>query len=291
VRVAFYTAGDRGGGHLARGVAIGRALARRGFTGQYKMFGPPLAFAAAARPDWRPVAFTTQELEDPGLAPDGELARALRAFDPDLVVVDLFWAPLMHVLPVLRAEAWLLLRICPHRWLAPPHRPQAQFDPRRYARVIGIEPFVAPAVRERIDPVVCVNHEELRPKGALRARLGVDASERLVVVVQAGFTGEGAMLRARAEPLGGVVRLLDLHDPASPFPAAEWLGDADVIVAGAGYNAFWEGRWLGHGARTVHLPMPRPNDDQALRMELGDAYTMKENGADTLARMILGGSA
>lgn len=258
------------------------------------MFGPPPRFSLEGRLPpraWTSVAFTPDEVEDPRRAPEGDLGRALQSFDPDLVVVDLFWAPLQHVLPRLRGEAWLLLRICPRRWLTPPSRPDARFAPERYRRVVGIEPF-GPArpdgVREHVDPIVGVNPDEVRPRGSLRQRLGL-GSERLVVVLQAGFDGEGQLLRARAAALGGVVHLLDLHDASAPFPAAEWLADADVIVAGAGYNTFWEGRWLGHGARTVHLPMGRANDDQGLRMELGDAYTMKANGADTLARWITQG--
>ncbi len=74
-----------------------------------------------------------------------------------------------------------------------------------------------------------------------------------------------------------------------PFPAAEWLGGADRIVAGAGYNAFWEAHWLGYAERTEWIPFRRTIDDQALRVELSRGMTPRENGADTLARWIAAG--
>jgi hypothetical protein len=142
--------------------------------------------------------------------------------------------------------------------------------------------------REAVDPVVICNPDECRPPGALRERLGVPAGRRLSVVLQAGRRGESEQLQRLA---GEGAAVLDLFDPEAPFPAAEWLGGADRIVAGAGYNAFWESRWLGYHERTEWMPFPRSIDDQALRLELGRATRPRENGADVLARWILKGGA
>src|SRR5690606_10019649 len=102
VRVAFFTAGTLGAGHLVRGRAIGRALARAGFRGSYRMFGPagpPARFSAAARGGcYEEVAIEERVLLDPVLARESPLARALEAFSPDVLLVDMFWAPLGNIL-------------------------------------------------------------------------------------------------------------------------------------------------------------------------------------------------
>lgn len=285
VRIAFFTAGTAGAGHLLRGLAIGRALSRGGLRATYRMFGPPQRFPAAPRGDWQDVAIAAEELLDPARAPESELASALRAFAPDVLVVDMFWAPLRHLLPLLRCEAWLLLRAMHPKWLVGP--PGHPFSRKQYARVLAIEPALrADAVDEHIDPVVLVNPDEQRPVGALRERLGVPRDRRLVAVLHAGLQGEGRLL-APAVRHDETFVAFDLHDESALFPAAEWMRDCDALHAAAGYNTFWEAHWLGWAARTSFVPFARTNDDNHARMRcLG--HVPRANGADTLAAMIMG---
>jgi hypothetical protein len=284
MRVAYFTAGTVGAGHLVRGVALGRALARAGSDATYRMFGPPLPFPAATRADYEPIAVVEAELRDARRAPTSAPAAALAAFRPDLLVVDLFWAPLRYVLPLAGCEAWLLARSCPRRWFDAGH--DHRFDPAQYRRVIAIEPFRHPALRESIDPVVVANPDECRPAGALRERLGVPAGRELVVVTHAGVAGEVDALADAAGP--GAVRC-DLFADDALFPLAEWLGGADRVVSAAGYNAFWEAHWLGYAARTRFTPLRREIDDQAWRVRACAAYPMRANGADTLAAVVTAG--
>lgn len=282
MRVAYFTAGTVGAGHLVRGHALGRALRRGGFSGEYRTFGPATPYPAAQDAEHRTLAIREPELRDPARAGTSEVATALRAFRPDVLLVDLFWAPLRHVLPLEGCECWLLVRTCPRAWFTGP--PDTRFEPRQYKRVIAIEPFRHAAIRESTDPVVVANPGECRPPGALRARLGVPPGTSLVVAMHAGMPGE---LDALAAPDATVVRL-DLFDEHALFPAAEWLGDADQVIAGAGYNAFWEARWLGYAPRTRFTPFVRTIDDQAWRLNNCAAYPMRTNGADTLAAALLG---
>jgi hypothetical protein len=282
MRVAYFTAGTVGAGHLVRGVALGRALRRRGAAVEYRMFGPPVPYAAAARDDYEAVRIAEAELRDPTRARASTLAAALGAFRPDLLVVDLFWAPLRHVLPLPGCEAWLLVRCCPRAWFEGP--PDTRWEPRQFARVVGIEPHRHAAVRETVEPVVVCNPEECRPASALRERLGVPANRRLVVATHAGVRGEMAAVAAGAET---AVRM-DLHAADALFPLAEWLGGADAVLAAAGYNAFWEARWLGYAARTRFTPLRRDVDDQAWRLHVCSGYAMRANGADVLAGWIAG---
>jgi hypothetical protein len=287
VKVAYFTAGTVGAGHLVRGIAIGRGLARAGFTGGYRMFGPPLPFPVAReRGDYEAVAIQTDlALRDRHLAQTSDLAQRLQSFAPDLLLVDLFWAPLYWVLPSLRCEAWLLVRTCPPVWLTGP--PAAPFRPDAFDRIVGIEPISHPLLDDVIDPIVVANPGECRPAAALRKRYEVPAEARLTVVAHAGERGEAAVLAATAAQGEGRVVQLDLFDPAAPFPAAEWLAGADRIVCGGGYNSWWEAHWLGYAGRTTFLPFRRSIDDQAARLREFHGFAMRDNGADVLARWIL----
>ena len=278
MRIGYFTAGSVGAGHLVRGVAIHRALARAGIDAEYRMFGPPLPFPVVARFDYEIVALEEAELRNPLRAPTSALATALASFAPQLLIVDLFWAPLRHVLPLPGCEAWLLVRSCPRAWFGGP--PDTRWDPGRFERVVAIEPVSQPAVREQVEPVVVCNPDECRPRGSLRARLGVPDGSPLVVVTHAGAAGEIDVLASGA---GTAVVRCDLLDDAALFPLAEWLGDADFVIGGGGYNTFWEARWLGWTDRSAFTPFPRGIDDQRWRISTCGAYRMRANGADTLA--------
>jgi hypothetical protein len=293
LRVAYLTAGSVGAGHLVRGIAIGRGLERAGFRGAYRMFGPRLPFAAArARQDYEAVDVQADRaaLANPQLAQTTDLAQRLRRFDADLLIVDLFWAAVRWILPALRCEAWLLLRTCPPVWLVGGEG--LPFAPGQFQRIVGIEPVDYAAISERIDPIVVCNPDECRPRQELRQRLAVPGASELAVALHAGERGELDQLRqlAGAQLAGDEARLvaLDLFDDEALFPAAAWLSGADRIYAGAGYNAYWEARWLGYEPRTRFLPFRRTIDDQARRLAAFGGVLPRANGADTLARWIAG---
>jgi len=281
MRIAYFTGGDVGAGHLMRGLALGRALSRAGIAADYRMFGPQLRYPILASLDYEVVSLVPAELRDPGLAPSSALGRALTAYDPDLLLVDLYWAPLRHLLPLLRCEAWLLVRSCPRPWFGGP--PDARFDPGQFARIVGIEPIDHDVLTEHVDPVVVCNPNECRPRGALRAHLGLAPGAPLVLITHAGVPGEMDLLADSTD--AGVIRC-DLQGDAALFPLAEWLGDADEVIAGVGYNSFWEAHWLGWAQRTTFTPFPRKIDDQRWRLDVCGSYDMRSNGADTLAAWI-----
>ena len=285
MRVAYMTAGDVGAGHLVRGAAIGRGLSRAGFSGTYRMFGPPLAFPAGRRNDYEAIGIRgDRALRDPRLAPGSDLAARLVAFAPDLLVVDMFWGPLRWVLPRLSCEAWLLVRICPPVWLE--GGPGLPFEATQYRRRFSIEPIRHPSLTESLDPIVIANPDDCREREDVRRRFGAAPGEPLALVQHAGERGEVEELRRLAGPDAAT---LDLFEPEAPFPAAEWLPGADRVFSGAGYNSYWEARWLGYDGRTTFLPFPRSIDDQARRLDEFREIRPRENGADALARRILVG--
>ncbi len=286
-RIAYFTAGTVGAGHLVRGVALGRALWRTGRDVVYRIFSPPSPFARVAEPWRETVPIEAPLLRRESTARDSAIARALAAFAPDVVVIDLFWVPLVFV--PLPCPAWLLLRSVPPAWLVGPV--EARFDVSRYARVLAIEPSKRLERFEAIDPIVVAQHSDVRDRSALAALVGQDPACPLRILAQGGLPADRGPLEQAARALDARPwAVLDLSEDDAPFPAAEWLGalrPGDRLVAAPGYNLYWEARSLGFDARTSWVPMARSIDDQASRAAL-TTERPRTNGADTLARMLVG---
>jgi hypothetical protein len=286
MRIAFFTAGTVGAGHVVLGMAVERGLRRAGFSGEFRMFGPEEAFPTTQGPSRQIVRINQDELENPFTAANSALNKALHEYRPDLLLVDIFWAPLLYILPVPGCECWLLIRKVPDRWLEGTF--SSPFDPKPYTRIIGTEPLTFSALTDTIDPIVVCNPDECRPPVALRNELEVPDGRRLVVVAQAGMPGEVDELDHEASSNDFVLHS-SLIDREAFFPLAEWLPGADLIYGGAGYNMFWEAKWLGYYDRCRFTAFERRVDDQAWRLRECDNYSMTRNGADQLATWIMQG--
>jgi hypothetical protein len=286
MRIAHVTASMGGGGHLARGCAIANGLERAGFRGQYRMFGPAIPYAGVTVNDYMTATVTETEMLDTTKATESRLAQQLLAFDPDLLLIDQFWLPVQNLLTALpRTEVWLLAHLAPATWFVGPRH--LRFDRMRYHRLIAVEPPNLHHLPEQIEPIVIANRDECLPRRALREFLGVADDVHLTLVAQTGMRGEAEAIARQIGATDGVMRIVSLHQPPSLFPLAPYLAGADLIVGGAGYNLFWETRWLGLSQRCRIMPQYRDIDPQALRATFAD-HVMHENGADTLARFILG---
>ena len=79
MKVAFFSAGTVGAGHLMRGIALRRGLARAGFQGDYRVFGPPRPFRVAGEQDGHEAVEIRNDatLHDRNLAQVSRLAEAL----------------------------------------------------------------------------------------------------------------------------------------------------------------------------------------------------------------------
>jgi len=293
IHVAYVTAGTVGVGDLMHGLALRQAVQRQGLAMRVTLVAPPLPFPALQRlDDLVTVPIDARTLLDAAMAPTTPLAEALRQLRPDVIVVGHFWAPLRHVVPSLVAgvspRCWLLLRKAPRHWLQGPR--SAPFLASQFDRIFEMEPvgFDVPRL-EPWPPLVVANREELLDRPSARTALGLPNDGRQVTLVfQAGNPGELGTLAEGVKSVAGsgLVHRVDLRDADAPMPMAPYLAAADVVVTGAGYNAFWEARWLGTMARTRFVPFARRIDDQAWRLARCAEVPMTDNGADLLAQAL-----
>ncbi len=289
-RVVYFTAGTKGVGHLVRGIAIGRALQRHGFDGQFHLVTPiaplPAMAAAAAEVDTIVCPIDVAQVLNKKRYRSSALARQLAELAPDLLIVDLFWAPVLHIVPTLGCESWLLVRRCPLVWLH--GNAEIQFNRHDYRRVIGIEPVEHQQISERIDPIVICNQDECHSRAELAQRFSVDPDRAITFVSHAGLAGEIGSVAPPGQTKG-IVIVSDLHGTNSVFPLAPWLNVADAIYCSAGYNSYWEARWLGYADKTTFTAFRRQIDDPIWRLAECGSHSMRSNGADTLATSIISG--
>lgn len=287
-QILYVTAGTHGAGHVARGVALGRALDATGAAHVYRIVAPPGPFGSIAGAWFTPVEIDPRALASPSSAATSALATAIVGATPDVIVIDLFWAPLYHI--ALPAPAWLLLRSVPPVWLEGPA--QARFDAAKYAHILAIEPAPGLDRFERWPAIVCAATDGVTyRRDVLCDRLGCWPGRPLRLRVQSGVEGDAPLLLNEAlarwgEP--GTAVTLDLQPDL--FPLGPWLATLepdDAIVAGAGYNLFWETRRYAVSARVHWVPLPRRIDAQGDRVAFG-ARPYPTDGAARLAEALLG---
>jgi hypothetical protein len=231
-------------------------------------------------------------------------AEQLRAYRADLVLVDIdlptFARLESSVCAALGTRVWTLARWMPEQWWTA-HRIAFENSLHFGARLIMTEPCaglgpLTPGVGriERVEPIVTHNLDEMYSQEDSYETLGKRPYARIGALIHAGIPGEINELAAKAEADGvfedctDVMRFDWWNDRVRIRPTA-LLGACERIVSAAGYNRFWETRWLGLGPLTTLYPLlgARGYDDQGERVRATPAaYQMKENGADQLARMI-----
>ncbi len=290
-RVALYTSGFIGGGHLALAESIKRALTRAGSKIEFRVFYAemPVDIPEGTTCEVVRLATDPKELRNQLAAEQSQTAVALREYNPDLLLVDSAFRDLRYIRPLVDCEAWLLFHWIPRHLFHGPYN--RTFDPSQYSKVIGTEPGLPFDVDVQLEPVVICNREECHPPFALRDRLHVPTGRQLSLVAHTGRASEMSELEdeeRRTHPENFVARAT-MHDARPIFPLAHWLPGADRIVGGAGYGLFWEVKWLGLAAKAQLRPFPRGIDDQTPRMRNALRYEMRQNGADQLARMLESG--
>lgn len=282
MRVCYFTAGSHGAGHLVRAVALQRALVRGGHTNvDIDVVAPSSALLTRLLgPRGHGVTIDAAELRDPHRAAHSALTQTIARLQPDVVVIDVFWVPLVFV--PLPCPAWLLLRSVPAAWLVGPR--EARFDRARYERIFAIEPAPGLESFEATAPVVVSSVDDRLPRSVLAQHLGVGVEAPLNVIVQGGLGSDAEVLTAAAHDVdSGPWHRLDMGAAHAPFPAAPLLANADRVVAAPGYNTFWEAQLLGFAQRTTWVPIRRQLDDAAWRASLRGNEALPGNGADTIA--------
>lgn len=291
MRLAYYTPGTTGSGRVVLGCAIGTALRRRDPAADFVLLtSSPFVHLA----DMLDIPYCIVEPDPDGVLigprPDeSALVQAISEIRPDWLITDYAWhrtQPLRSWLPCKVAS--VMSQTAPERFIVRHAEGELRFDPSVYDRIYTIEPWDPPFDAEDLDPMILRNADELLSREAAAEELDVDAKRQTALIAVNGAPGEFGELKSRYSYLedAGYQVVTSSNYAGGLFPALDYYNAFDLVVCGAGYSQFWEAVYYQKEA--VFVPQPRRFEDQAWRVEACQSYTFTENGADQLARVLLG---
>ncbi|MHB9026978.1 MAG: hypothetical protein ACYC7E_22815 [Armatimonadota bacterium] len=268
--VLYYACGG-GFGHVTRATAILRQLRRLGCR-------TSLAITNARQPTpfiQEGIEFLSPETDAPAVL-QALVLDTLDRYTPQVLVVDVFAngivGELSPLLPSLTCKKVLVFRYLREEFFARVQEALPHFDRVLLAEEPG-EPLPVPTVP--CHPILIRDAEELLPRAAAKARLGVGENERVVLGVSSGEAAwtydfflllqkvwrrlhPAAQLRLAAPYPVGSGPLFVEH-----YPLLELFNGVDLVVGASGYNLFHETQACGVPA--IFLPQPRRFDDQRWR--------------------------
>ena len=293
MKLLYYTAGMTGAGHVVRGMAIGNALTRRGIDCSYLLLSTNPFACLADSLGINHIGLPVEQADRLSLAHchDSALYRCIVEEQPDVLIVDHFWFTLYHFLPELPCRKVFICRqIADTTFRVDLPGGTLVFQPADYDLVLGIEPFRSGVITRFIDPIVLRNRHEILSRPAATERLSLDFDGKACLYALNGRPGEFEERRDRyayLEDAGYAMIYSTNYETGgeSLFPAVDYFNAFDLVICGAGYNAFWEAVYFKKEA--VFVPFPRINEDQARRIEECQQYEFDKNGADEIVDLIL----
>lgn len=291
VRILFYSAAATGSGHIVRGMSVAAGLKRSGIAHNFAILTVETPFVDLARRSSIPVTTLPDEGEEalrPERYRDSALFAAIVSFKPDILIVDLFWYGLDSIIRDLSCKKVFLSRqVDPHFFHLRTTMHEYRFRPEDYDLLLRTEPgFELPFQSGEINPVIIRNRDEIMDRETARSDLKLVKDARACLFAFNGDAGEGAEAWKSFSYLQdeGWTVVRSHNREGGLFPVIDWFNAFELIICGAGYNAFWESRWLKKEA--FFVPFPRRFENQARRPALLSDYEFETNGADELVGML-----
>ena len=288
MKIVYYTSGVTGSGRLVLGLSIKNALLRRGMdTGFVIVHSAPDTRILGQTPNFKlPMESAAQT--DAGHFENSAVFKLLSSLSPDVLIVDLLWIPVHHLLPTLACKKIFLTRQVADSFFSYSFQGVSlAFDPNRYDKVLAIEPYSCPVTRNYIEPLVIRDKAEILTRNQALERLGLDPKQKHCLYslnVKQDQASEIENNYSCLKDEGYRFYYSSLFSGGS-FPIVDCFNAFDFIVCGAGYNAFWETIYFGKKAE--YKAMPKRFENQQWRVENCLTYRFNKNGADELVEIIM----
>ena len=278
-----------GSGHIVRALSVLFGLRRAGVDCDFQLLCDS-DFGVLAEPycgvSWLKLQ-PELHLRD---ARRGELFLFINELDPDLLIVDGTWAPILPFIGYLRCPKLIIFRYYAAEWFSfrLPGGETVRFDPSTYDAAFSTEPNFSMPGLASIDPLVIRNRSEILPREEARKRLGAQAEQKLIVVAHNGFAGELEKIAAQEFGEGAETKVVVSSNAGGEglFPLCDYAAGIDLLIAGAGYSSFYESAYFKIPTRFI--PQERRGDEQAWRVARNEGFSCDLNGADRLAGIIAG---
>ncbi len=295
MRVVYYTSAKTGSGHIVLGLSVYNGLKRAGEDFSFSILTSAAFTDLAERigVSVRRIPGENEHHLSRSNYKTSALYRTLLDLKPDVLIVDLSWFTLYQFIDELECKKIFLCRqIEDAAFIIPLPEGPLRFEPDHYDRVFAIEPFESSLKMERLNPLIIRNRDEILPREAALHALGGGESEKekegskLCLFAFNGKPGEFEEKRKTYAYLEdeGYTIFYTSNFHGGLFPAVDYFNAVDLLICGAGYNAFWEAVYFKKDA--IFVPVRRRFENQRLRVETCAEFEFTENGADQLAREI-----
>jgi hypothetical protein len=218
-----------------------------------------------------------------------ELYNTLEDLEPDILLVDLGWMMVHAFLEELScSKVFLCRQLSDSAFRVPLPGNTLTFSPDQYDILLKTEPFESSIEMESINPLIIRNRDEIFSRQEALEQLGLDESSRPVCIF--AFNGkpeEFSRVKKSYSYLEeeGYTMVYSTNYQGGLFPLVDYFNAADLLITGAGYNAFWESVYFEKDA--IYVPLKRRFEDQQKRVDECSDYTFEENGADQLVDILL----
>lgn len=290
VNIVYYTSGTTGSGRLVKGLSIGTALARSGVSAEFTIISSSpfskLADILSIRHVEIPVE--TEDALSENNYKTSILFRTLSNLEPDILLVDLMWFSLYSFIDKMSCKKIFLSRQVSDTFFSIPlEGGQLDFDPSQYDKLLVTEPFIGRIPMDEINPFIIRNRDEILEREAALERLGLQKKQPACLLAYNGHPGDFINVRNTYSYLEeeGYQMVYSTNYDGGIFPVVDYFNAFDLIICGAGYNAFWEVQFFKKEA--IIVPTNTQFEDQQKRIDECNGMTFEENGADQLVDLML----
>jgi hypothetical protein len=289
LKIVYYTSGITGSGRVVTGISIGNAFRRKGIPCKYIIVsGSDFSFLSS---DFTHVKIPLEEensLSEQNYK-SSILLRTLTELKPDILLVDLLWFSLYHLIRELPCKKIFLCRQVDDSYFSINLKGESlNFRSADYDLLIATEPFTSSIPMQFINPITIRNRDEILPREEALKRLGVSEDRPVCLFAYNGEPGEFEKIKKKYSYLDDSENQMlysTNYSDKSFFPIVDYFNAIDFLVSGAGYNAFWEIIYFNKEA--IFEPVKRNFENQFWRIQNCQEYYFEENGADQLVDIIM----
>ncbi len=280
-----------GSGHMVQGLSIANALRRRGVECEYIVVHGCGFSGLAEKLGVEHIKIRTEDEEKLSREnySSSELYQTFISLKPDILLVDLFWFMIHYFIDELPCKKIFLCRqVADSTFSIPLESGTITFNPQSYDRVLALEPFASSIEMERINPIVIRNRDEIYPRDRALDLLGLKKKGKKCLFAFNGRPEEFEIVKKQYSYLEdvGYTMVYSTNYEGGLFPAVDYFNAFDLIICGAGYNAFWEAMYFEKEA--IFVPLRRRFESQHRRIDECGGFNFTKNGADQLVDIMLG---
>lgn len=289
MRIVYYTSGVTGSGRLVKGISVWNALCRKNINAEFTILHHSDFILPQSGCNFLKIEIEDEINHSIYNYHDSILYRTLSHLDPDILLVDILWFPLHHFIGTLRCrKIFLFSQVNDSFFSLPMPEGERSFRPDDYDRLISIEPLPVGIPLQKINPLIIRNRNEILPREDAVNKLGLSENKKNCLFAFNGEPGEFERIKNMYSYLEneGYAMMYSTNYKDGLFPAVDYFNAFDMVICGAGYNAFWEAIYFDKEA--IFVPVPRSFENQQARIDLCQEYYFDENGADQLVDIMMG---